>query len=267
MKLAIEQVCYSTMEADIIHDVTVHVEEGQFIGVIGPNGSGKSTLLKTASRILKPDSGSVQMNGQSLYQLPAKKAAQNLAVVTQETALSFDFTVQEIVWMGRSPHKRLLQVDTEEDRHIVNEALNRVDMHEYKDRSFLSLSGGEKQRVLIARALAQQANIIILDEPTNHLDIRHQMQLLHLVKTLGLTVLAALHDLNLAAEYCDYLYVVQEGKIVQSGKPEQVLTKECLREVFGVEAEIIAHPVTKNAHIIFLQHIEYKKGNVHNEKE
>jgi iron complex transport system ATP-binding protein len=255
MKLAIEHVSCTIMETSIIQDISMHIKDGQFVGIIGPNGSGKSTLLKTASRILKPNAGVVRLDGQLLYELSPKIAAREMAVVSQETSLTFDFSVQEIVWMGRHPHKRIFQSDTDEDLRIVNEALERVGLQGYEERSFKSLSGGEKQRVLIARALAQQAKLIILDEPTNHLDIRHQLQLMELVKTLNVTVLAALHDLNLASVYCDYLYVIQHGQVVMSGTPENVLTKERVREVFGVETEIIIHPVTKKPHITFLAHV------------
>ncbi|MBK3496340.1 ABC transporter ATP-binding protein [Viridibacillus sp. YIM B01967] len=255
MRLTLKDVAYSIQDTSIIEDISIQIKAKQFVGLIGPNGSGKSTLLKTASRILKPHSGLVHLDGQDLYELSPKQTAQEMSVVSQETALTFDFSVREMVWMGRHPHKRLFQSDTKEDRMIVDAALNRVGMNGFKERSFMSLSGGEKQRVLIARALAQEANIIILDEPTNHLDIHHQLQLLDLVKKLEVTILAALHDLNLAAMFCDYLYVIQNGQVVSSGTPETVLTTELIREVFGVETEIKIHPITHKTHITFLAHV------------
>ncbi|MFS0765532.1 heme ABC transporter ATP-binding protein [Peribacillus phoenicis] len=255
MRLAIEEVSYSILDTPIIEDITLHIKTGQFVGLIGPNGSGKSTLLKNASRILEPHTGSVHLDGRDLYRLSQKQTAREMAVVSQETSLTFDFSVQEMVWMGRHPHKRLFQGDSEKDRRIVNHALARVEMSGFEDRSFMSLSGGEKQRVLIARALAQEANIIILDEPTNHLDIRHQLQLLDLVKKLDVTVLTALHDINLAAMYCDHIYVIQNGKVITSGTPEAVLTTKMIRKVFGVETEIGIHPITQKTHITFLAHI------------
>ncbi|MBL3644792.1 ABC transporter ATP-binding protein [Bacillus sp. RHFB] len=255
MKLAIEEVSYSILDTPIIEDISLHIKTGQFVGLIGPNGSGKSTLLKNASRILEPHTGSVHLDGRDLYRLTQKQTAREMAVVSQETSLTFDFSVQEMVWMGRHPHKRLFQGDTEKDRRIVNHALARVEMNGFEDRSFMSLSGGEKQRVLIARALAQEANIIILDEPTNHLDIRHQLQLLDLVKKLDVTVLTALHDINLAAMYCDHIYVILNGQVITSGTPEAVLTTTMIRNVFGVETEIGIHPVTEKTHITFLAHI------------
>ncbi|MFB7639204.1 ABC transporter ATP-binding protein [Peribacillus butanolivorans] len=255
MRLSIEEVSYSIMETTIVEDISLQISSGQFVGLIGPNGSGKSTLLKAASRIAEPHTGSVHLDGQNLYRLSPKQTAREMAVVSQETSLTFDFTVLEMIWMGRHPHKRLFQGDTAKDRLIVNHALERVEMKGFEDRSFMSLSGGEKQRVLIARALAQEANIIILDEPTNHLDIRHQLQLLDLVKKLDITVFTALHDINLAAMYCDYLYVIQNGRVVAFGTPETVLTVELIRTVFGVETEISIHPITKKTHITFLAHL------------
>ncbi|MGE7622907.1 ABC transporter ATP-binding protein [Viridibacillus sp. NPDC096237] len=255
MRLTLKDVAYSIQDTTIIEDISIQIKAKQFVGLIGPNGSGKSTLLKTACRILKPDSGLVHLDEQNLYELSPKQTAKEISVVSQETSLTFDFSVQEMVWMGRHPHKRLFQTDTQEDRMIVEASLRRVGMNRLKERSFMSLSGGEKQRVLIARALAQEANMIVLDEPTNHLDIHHQLQLLDLVKKLDVTILAAIHDLNLAAMFCDYLYVIQNGKVVSSGTPETVLTTVLIREVFGVETEIMIHPITHKTHIIFLTHI------------
>lgn len=255
MRLTLKDVAYSIQDTMIIEDISIQIKAKQFVGLIGPNGSGKSTLLKTACRILKPHSGLVHLDEQNLYELSPKQTAKEMSVVSQETSLTFDFSVQEMVWMGRHPHKRLFQTDTQEDRMIVETSLRRVGMNTLKERSFMSLSGGEKQRVLIARALAQEANLIVLDEPTNHLDIHHQLQLLDLVKKLDVTIFAAIHDLNLAAMFCDYLYVIQNGKVVSSGTPETVLTTVLIREVFGVETEIMIHPITHKTHIIFLNHI------------
>ncbi|WP_232696044.1 ABC transporter ATP-binding protein [Brevibacillus daliensis] len=258
MSVQVESVCFQIGQTSIIQDVSIRVAAKQFVGIVGPNGSGKSTLLKMIYRILQPDMGRVIFDNQDVFQLPVRTIFQKMAVVSQEAVQDFDFSVQEVVLMGRTPHKRMFQSDTDEDHFIVEQALSRVDMGVYKDRSFTSLSGGEKQRVLIARALAQQAEIIVLDEPTNHLDIRHQLQLMDLVKTLKVTVISALHDLNLASTYCDYLYVMNKGQIACAGTPVEVMKPEILREVFGVETEIITHPVTKKPHITFLSHCSLK---------
>lgn len=252
MKLTVTDVSYRLGKKQILKEIGLTAASGKFVGVIGPNGSGKSTLLKTIYRMLTPDVGTISLGEEMIGKLSSRQIAQRMAVVSQETSALFDFSVGEIVMMGRTPHKGLLQSDSREDHELVDEALLRVGLAAYKERSFHSLSGGEKQRVFIARALAQQANVIVLDEPTNHLDIRYQLQIMELVKTLDITVLAALHDLNLAAQYCDYLYVMQAGNVVASGAPEHVLTSELLLEVFAVNTQIRKHPVTQKPYIFFL---------------
>jgi iron complex transport system ATP-binding protein len=183
--------------------------------------------------------------------LMRRKVGRRMGVVQQETNTEFEFTVREMVLMGRSPHKGMFDRDSEEDFRIVEEALERVDMLPFAGRSFPTLSGGEKQRVLIARALAQQARFLVLDEPTNHLDIRYQLEMLDLVKGLSVTTLAALHDLNLAAYYCDRLYMLHSGEVVASGAPQEVLHPGLIRTVYGVGSEVRVHPLTGKPHITF----------------
>lgn len=176
------------------------------IGLVGPNGSGKSSLLRAVYRVLRPDAGRVRVDGADAWSLPVRRLARTLAAVVQETAADFDLTVREVVAMGRTPHKRLLEGETAEDARLIESALESVDAATLAARPFDRLSGGERQRVLIARALAQQPSLLVLDEPTNHLDIRHQLDVLGILRRLPATALAALHDLNLAAYYCDRLY-------------------------------------------------------------
>ena len=179
---------------EIVHRVSVQVKDRQFVGLLGPNGSGKTTLLKSIYRVLKPSEGAVCIDGEDIRRMSYRESAKRTGVVSQFTSMSFDFSVEEMVLMGRAPHKTALSRDTEEDYRIAEEALRRVDMLDFRDRSFLTLSGGEKQRILLARALAQQVEILVLDEPTNHLDIKYQIQIMDVVKSLGVGVLAALHD-------------------------------------------------------------------------
>lgn len=207
MRLQVEDVTWSVEAHKIVDGVRLNMASGEFVGLLGPNGSGKSSLLRTIYRILKPDAGLIRLDDDEVWQLSTRQAAQRMAVVMQEHATDFDFSVQEIVLMGRNPYKGMFKQDTEEDFRLVAEALARVDMAAFARRSFLTLSGGEKQRVLIARALVQQARFLVLDEPTNHLDIHYQLEILELIKSLGVTTLAALHDLNLAAFYCDRLQI------------------------------------------------------------
>ena len=222
----------------ILKGVSITAEGRELVGVIGPNGSGKSTLLKCLYRVLRPSGGAVWLDGQALENMPRKQSARSMAVVAQHNDLSFEFTVQEMVLMGRSPHKRLLERDSGADLAIASKALAQVGLENLAQRPFSSLSGGERQRVILARALAQQAPVLILDEPTNHLDIKFQLQLMDLLRGLPCTVVAALHDLNLAAMYCDRLYVMKDGRVAGQGSPEEVLTPELIRQVYEVEARV-----------------------------
>jgi iron complex transport system ATP-binding protein len=228
----------------IIDGIDLTVEPGEMVGIIGPNGSGKSTLLRTIYRALKPSGGVVRLGDDDVWSLSSKAAAQRTAVVTQETPSDFDFSVLEVVFMGRTPHKRLLDSDNDGDWDIVAAALAQVDMLDKASRVFATLSGGEKQRVLVARALAQQSQVLLLDEPTNHLDIQHQLDILSLARGLGITVLTALHDLNLAAAYCDRVAVMNGGHLVAVGDPQEILTPELIARVFGIRAYPVLHPAT-----------------------
>jgi iron complex transport system ATP-binding protein len=239
---------------DILRGIGLNVAKGELAGLIGPNGSGKSSFLRTVYRVLKPTAGLITLDGDDVWKLSVRHAARRTAAVLQETTTEFEFTVAEIVSMGRTPHKGPLDRETRDDHRIVNEALERVGMVGFVRRNFATLSGGEKQRVLIARALAQQAQFLVLDEPTNHLDIRYQLEILELVRGLGVTALAALHDLNLAAYYCDRIFILDEGKIVATGTPTEVLQPDLLRAVFGVGVLVQTHPLTGRPHLVFFHH-------------
>lgn len=252
MKVQTKDISFRIGNKEILKNASFLAKSGQFVGIIGPNGSGKSSLLKNIYRFYRPDSGKVFLNDQDIAELSVKKTAKNLAVLHQESATNFEFSVKEIVLMGRAPHKGLWESDTVKDEKIVQKALQKVGLWALQHRSITTLSGGEKQRVMLARALAQQAQVLILDEPTNHLDIHYQLQLMELIKTLENTVITALHDLNIAAQYCDQIYVMNQGKIQTNGTPEEVLTHTTLREIFHVNADIARHPKTQKLHITYL---------------
>jgi iron complex transport system ATP-binding protein len=234
----------------IVNDVHVEVPDGSFVGLLGPNGSGKSTILKTIYRVNHPESGQVLLDGRDLLAMRPKEVAWRVAVLAQDTTVEFDFTVFEMVMIGRTPHKRAFDRDNDTDRSIVAQAIERVGCEDLAHRSFNTLSGGEKQRVLIARAIAQGADHLILDEPTNHLDIRYQLDVLELVAGLGITVLAALHDLSLAALFCDTVYLLTDGMIVTGGPPASVITTEMVRHAYGADVLVIEHPETGTPHLI-----------------
>ena len=224
--------------ATILKGVDLNISGSKVVGVIGPNGSGKSTLLRCIYRVLKPSAGAVFLDGRPMQQIPVRESAQKIAVVAQHNFYNFEFSVEEVVLMGRSPYKKALERDNAEDYRIVRHALDQVGMGAFAERRFFTLSGGEQQRVILARALAQQTPCLILDEPTNHLDIKYQLQLMDIVKGLNRTVISAIHDLNIAAMYCDWLYVMYRGEILAKGTPKDVLTPELIRKVYEVDADV-----------------------------
>ncbi|WP_199439171.1 ABC transporter ATP-binding protein [Umezawaea beigongshangensis] len=243
----------------IVSGVGFTAGHGEVVGVVGPNGSGKSTTLRCVYRALAPTAGLVLLDDRELRAVPRTESARAMAALTQDGHVEFDFTVDEVVAMGRLPHKTTFQRDDEHDRVVCREALERLGVGHLAARSFLTLSGGERQRVLIARALAQQPEVLVLDEPTNHLDVKHQLDVLALVRGLGLTVLTALHDLNLAASYCDRVVVLSGGRVVADGSPAEVLTPDLVRDVFGVRAHVVAHPVSGVPQLLF-DHLEEPRG-------
>lgn len=260
MKVSVDNVRVVLDDHEIVREVSLEIEPGSVVGLVGPNGSGKSTLLRTMYRMLKPESGVISLNGQSVWELSAREAAQRVGVVAQEMPSEFDYTVFEIVMMGRTPHKGLLERDTTADREIVHEALARVGMSDFEHRVMATLSGGEKQRVLIARALAQQTRFLILDEPTNHLDIRYQIDILELVSGLGVSTLVTLHDLNLAAAYCDWIYLLQAGQLVARGPAAAVLTPDLVEQVFEVSCVCNPHPTTGKLQLSFFPSVTEPAG-------
>jgi iron complex transport system ATP-binding protein len=244
MSLELDGLCVDIGDRRIVSDIDLRVQDGQFVGLLGPNGSGKSTILKAIYRVHRPAHGRVLLDGLDLHGLPARDAARRVAVVAQESTVQFALSVTEMVMLGRVPHKSAFASDTDEDREIAARAIERVGCSALAARSFHTLSGGEKQRVLIARALTQGADHLILDEPTNHLDIHYQVEVLELVAGLGVTVLAAIHDLGLAALYCDTVHLLADGRLVADGPPATVITPEAVRAVYGADVAVIAHPDT-----------------------
>jgi len=231
----------------IVHDVTFELNCGDFVGFIGPNGCGKSTLLRGLTGILSPIRGSVSLNGVDIRTLQRRDIAREIAVVPQDTTLQFGFSVLEMVLMGRTPYLRRLQSAGEQDVTIAREALRRTDLLHLEHRSVVQLSGGERQRAVIARGLTQEPSLLLLDEPDSHLDIGHQIEVFDLLRDLnnaGTTILCVSHDLNLAASYARSLVLMLEGGIVASGTPSEILTKDHLRTVYGVDASVMRHPVT-----------------------
>lgn len=220
----------------ILKPVSLRLDAGRVLGVLGANGAGKSTLLRLIYRYMQPESGQILVDGQDIHRLPARRVAQRVAAVLQEQPTDFALSVTEIVELGRTPHRRTLAGPSERDRHLVEHALDRLSLRALAHRPFGTLSGGERQRVMVARALAQEPGLIVLDEPTNHLDIRHQLEVLRLVRGLGITVVASLHDLNLVQDFADDLLVLANGSPLAFGPVADALTPDLIARAFEVVA-------------------------------
>jgi iron complex transport system ATP-binding protein len=237
----------------ILSDVALAVPRGGVVGIVGPNGAGKSTLLGCIYRHVAYQQGQITIEGRDVQTVPRKELARMVAAVPQDTPIIFDVTVEEIVAAGRIPHSSAISTlggGSETDREIVDRSLRRVDLEYLRHRSVATLSGGERQRALLGRALAQAAPILILDEPTNHLDLANQEHLLGLVRDHAGTSLVAIHDLNLAAEYCDRVIVMAGGTVVTEGPPDEVITPAMLQDVFRVRCQVVPHPDSGRPHII-----------------
>ncbi|MEZ5406926.1 MAG: ABC transporter ATP-binding protein [Acidimicrobiales bacterium] len=251
MKVEVDGVRVVIDHQPILDGVSLAVGPGEFHALIGPNGSGKSTLLRCLYRALRPATGVVKLGGDDVWaDLSARSAARRRAIVAQEHVIDLAFTVRELVLLGRAPHKGMFERDGNQDLAVADDALEQVGMAWAADRVVTTLSGGERQRALLARALTQQAPILLLDEPTNHLDVRAQLELLELARSLKLTTLAALHDLDQAAAVCDGITVLSAGRVVASGHPDEVLTAELIEAVFGVRAVLGIHPLTGRRHVM-----------------
>ena len=242
----------------ILDDVQIDIHQGEFIGLIGPNGAGKTSLIKQLYRI-RPDAdsvleGDIVFKGKRLVDYRQKELARSLAVLAQESWLDFEMTVFQMVSMGLTPHKGLWDVDSQQDIQRVHAALSRVHLQDKHDVSVHSLSGGERQRALIARVMVQDPELLILDEPTNHLDVRHQVEVMRLAKDLGVTVLASIHDINLAAAFCDRLILLNQGRVQVQGTVQEVLQPERLEAIFGLAVKIDQSPFHAGLRVTFDTH-------------
>ena len=222
--------------APVLHSTSFEVEKGHVLGVVGPNGAGKSTLLRLLYRFQAPTTGQVQINGMDIWKMPARKAAQHVAAVLQEQAAAFGLSVREIISLGRTPHRQGYFSADAQDSAVIARVITLLDLKGLEHRDFGTLSGGERQRVMVARALAQEPEILILDEPTNHLDIRHQLEVLALIRQLDLTIVVSLHDLNMAADICDNILVLEDGHSRGFGTPDALLTEALVSNTFRVDA-------------------------------
>lgn len=263
--LSLRQVSAGYGDQCVLHDVTLAVGRGQFVGLIGPNGCAKTTLLRVAGGILRPLSGRVEIKGEDIGQQPRRHLARTMACLLQEFAPDLPFTVREIVAMGRWPHLGRLGWETPRDHDVVRRTMELADVSRLSDRPVNEISGGERQRTFIAMCLAQQPEILLLDEPTNHLDIAHQLSLLDLIRDLNrrqdLTVLAVFHDLNLASEYCDRLVLLDSGRIDIEGTPGEVLDSERIARVFATNILVETNPASSRPHVVVSAGMNHRSLN------
>jgi iron complex transport system ATP-binding protein len=238
----------------VLAGVTLEVPAGAVVGVLGPNGSGKTTLLRLLSGTRRPTSGVVRFDDRPLADYTRRALARRVAVVPQETQLAFDYSVMEMVLMGRHPHLGVFEVEGPADVAVARDALAATGAAHLEDRDFATLSGGEKQRVVIAAALAQATDVLLLDEPTSSLDLGAQLEIAHLLAELnqarGVTIVVSTHDLHLAAGICRDLVLLREGRIVAAGPTAEVLTSAHLRALYGVEADVHVHPATGHLTVV-----------------
>ena len=240
--IEVKNLHFSYDQTPILQDISLTIEKGAFVGIVGPNGSGKTTLLKLMAGLLKGFQGNILLEGMDIHHWTRKQIALHISMVPQDTIIPFSFTALEIVLMGRSPHLKTFAFETQKDVAIALEAMSLTGVHDLAHRSIEELSGGEKQRVILARALAQQSPILLLDEPTSHLDIKHQIDIHNLVKKLnkekGITIINILHDLNLTSHYCEEVIMLKNGRVCHRGPPHQVMTQETIQEVFDTPVQV-----------------------------
>lgn len=246
---------------EILQGVSFAIQQGQFVGLLGPNGSGKSSLLRCIYKFLKPTTGSIFFDGRALTQISNKEYAQQVAVVLQHTPQQFHLAVKDIVALGLIPHQVFSFGKSTCNESQVFNAISQVGLAGKEEMDFELLSGGEKQRVMIARAIVQQPKLLIMDEPTSHLDVKYQIQIMELAKSLGITIIASFHDLNLAASVCDHLLILKQGRLVSQGSPDEVITEQNLSSVFDVCTQVTRHP-QKDAPLV-----TYFYGYLDNKKE
>ncbi|HQE04866.1 MAG: ABC transporter ATP-binding protein [Tepidanaerobacteraceae bacterium] len=254
--LKVEKISFKYDRKNVLNDISFTLEVGDFVGILGPNGCGKTTLLKNINRWLKPDQGTVYIDGSNIFQLSVKDLAKRVATVPQDTSLDVSFRVEQVVSMGRNPHLGSFERERRRDICVVEDAMKTMDVLHLRDKLINQLSGGERQRVLIARALAQEPTLLLLDEPTSHLDINYQWELLELLKNLctkkSLTILVVLHDINLASMFCNKVILLKEHRIFKTGTLNEVITEQNIKEVFNMNVRIEYPEGRKQPVIIFL---------------
>lgn len=246
-----EQISWQVAEQRILDNLSFEVQRNEFIGFVGPNGAGKSSLLRCLYGKNTISSGQLNFNHRAINHYSRRELAQQVAVLIQEPPTQFEMSVFDVVAMGLIPNRPLFSFSNLQDKQTITDALEKVELLNKAQKAFNTLSGGEKQRVMVARAIVQDPKVLILDEPTNHLDIQHQIEVLQLAKAMNITVLLSIHDLNMAAAFCDRLILMKEGRIITTGAPDSVLTQQNLEYVFNIRAQVDSHPYHSGKRITY----------------
>lgn len=253
---SVENLVFGYDREPIINNLSFALDEGEILGIMGPNGSGKSTLLRLLTGVLHPWSGTIKLRQTDIRHMKHRAIARQVAVVPQQTVITFPFTVREIVLMGRAPYLGIFQSEGKHDYEIAEQAMEQTDTLRFADRQIDELSGGEMQRVIIARALAQEPKVMLLDEPTSHLDLKHQMEIFDLIRQLnrgGVSFIVVSHDLNIACEYCDRLLLLKDGRELMDGRPSEIVSPETIKATYGIDVLVTVNPITSAPHIIPLR--------------
>ncbi|MCK4246329.1 heme ABC transporter ATP-binding protein [Candidatus Bipolaricaulota bacterium] len=257
MNITIEGLHFSYGQNPVLEKIDLSIQKGEIFAIVGPNGSGKTTLLKNISGVLTPDRGAVYLNMRQIADLSTWEIARQLTMVEQDREVSFDFTVREVIAIGRIPHQSRFARENKVDKELIEEAMRVCSVDLMTNRLIAEISGGERQRVFLAMALAQEPKVLLLDEPTTHLDINYQAQIMEIIRAQaidGLTVVMALHDLNLVAQYADRAAMLDKGQLLEIGKPDEVLTEANIKRVFHADVIVTNHPLTNSFYVMPLAH-------------
>lgn len=253
--LKVEDIKFAYEKEEVLRDISFEIKKGEFCGIIGPNGSGKTTLLKLLIRLLKPQKGKILLEGKEIQKFPSIEYAKKVAYLPSQIELLFSYTVEEFVMLGRFPYASRYGGISEKDREIVENVMEEFEISRYRKRKIWELSDGEKQRVFISQVIAQQSSLVLLDEPTSHLDIGHCFKIMDIIKEVnrrGITIIAVLHELNLASEYCTHLLLLNKGSITSEGTPEQVITYQNIEDVYETKVLVYNSPHTGKPYVFGL---------------
>lgn len=259
--LSVSNISWSAGNNQILTDISFHIPVGSFTGMLGPNGAGKSSLLRCLYKYITPASGQIKFNNQDITNLSNQEFARHVAVVLQHTPQQFNLSVFDVVALGLIPHKSMFSNNSSDDLRLIETAIDQVGLSDKTKIDFETLSGGEKQRVMIARAIVQRPLLLLMDEPTSHLDVKYQIQIMELAKSLGITIIASFHDINLASALCDQLLILKQGRLHTVGKPKEVITEAMLSSVFDVCTRVTEHPQHHAPHVTYFYGYNYSGGN------